>query len=88
MYVEPDNNISLRLNDVSNTYRSRISAVSKHDVAGTDWDPTPSLTTSHVSQFKKVALQIPQINRVMDPPVRAGAPGLGNCGGVHGSDAT
>ena len=73
--------------DVVDPRWSPVDSIAQKEIPPADWDAAESLAPSCVGQFEEVALQVGEIDDIVDPPIRAFGPWFLDCRGVDGPDS-
>ena len=72
---------------VCHPHRIGVNPIPKQHVSPFHRHTPPRLPLVHVGQLEEIALEVRQVDRIMQAPIRAGAARLTHAGGVHCAQA-
>ena len=67
--IQPYNYLSSCCHDMAYSLGVSISAISQQDVSGPHWKSLPGLAPTGIGKLEKIALQVGQIEAIVNPPV-------------------
>ena len=73
--------------DVVDPRRVPVGPIAQQEIPRADREATEGLPAVGVGQLEEVALQVDEVEGIMDAPIRAGGPGFLDRRGVDGPDA-